>query len=87
MVGWRRGACGRGAGGMEYAPEARRYGHVVLDEAQDLTPMQLRMVSRRIRDRSMTVLVIWPRPPGSGDTKLVVIAAHLGLNPEAEVKN
>ena len=34
----------------------RRYGHVVLDEAQDLTPMQLRMVGRRIRDGSATIL-------------------------------
>jgi DNA helicase IV len=25
----------------------RRYGHVIVDEAQDLTPMQLRMVARR----------------------------------------
>jgi DNA helicase IV len=37
-------------------PTARRYGHVVLDEAQDLTPMQLRMVGRRIRAGSVTVL-------------------------------
>jgi DNA helicase IV len=27
--------------------EPRRYGHVIVDEAQDLTPMQLRMVARR----------------------------------------
>jgi DNA helicase IV len=27
--------------------EAQRYGHVIVDEAQDLTPMQLRMVARR----------------------------------------
>ena len=26
---------------------ARRYGHVIVDEAQDLTPMQLRMIGRR----------------------------------------
>ena len=26
------------------------YGHVIVDEAQDLTPMQLRMVSRRARE-------------------------------------
>jgi DNA helicase IV len=35
----------------------RRYGHVVLDEAQDLSPMALRMVARRSIDgRSLTVL-------------------------------
>jgi DNA helicase IV len=34
----------------------RRYGHVVVDEAQDLSPMQLRMLSRRAIHHSMTVL-------------------------------
>jgi hypothetical protein len=35
----------------------RRYGHVVVDEAQDLSPMALRMVARRSLDgRSLTVL-------------------------------
>jgi DNA helicase IV len=33
-----------------------RYGHVIVDEAQDLTPMQLRMVGRRIRDGAYTLL-------------------------------
>jgi DNA helicase IV len=32
------------------------YGHVIVDEAQDLTPMQLRMVHRRARDGSLTIL-------------------------------
>jgi DNA helicase IV len=35
---------------------ARRYGHVVCDEAQDLTPMQFRMVARRATAGSLTVL-------------------------------
>jgi len=35
----------------------RRYGHIVVDEAQDLSPMALRMVRRRSLDgRSLTVL-------------------------------
>jgi DNA helicase IV len=34
----------------------RRYGHVVLDEAQDLTPMQFRMIARRTPTGSVTVL-------------------------------
>ena len=34
----------------------RRYGHVVVDEAQDLSPMQLRMVARRSLSGSMTVV-------------------------------
>ena len=33
-----------------------RHGHVVVDEAQDLSPMQMRMLSRRALDGSMTIL-------------------------------
>jgi len=36
------------------APKA--YGHVIVDEAQDLTPMQLRMVGRRAAGGSLTAL-------------------------------
>ena len=32
------------------------YGHVIVDEAQDLTPMQLRMIARRARGGSLTIL-------------------------------
>jgi DNA helicase IV len=35
---------------------ARTYGHVVVDEAQDLSAMELRAVARRCPSRSMTVL-------------------------------
>ncbi|MDG4775048.1 ATP-binding domain-containing protein [Solwaraspora sp. WMMD792] len=35
---------------------SRRYGHVVVDEAQDLSPMQLRAVARRSRTGSCTVI-------------------------------
>ena len=34
----------------------RTYGHVVIDEAQDATPMQLRMSARRSRNGSMTLV-------------------------------
>ncbi|HEX6423006.1 MAG TPA: ATP-binding domain-containing protein [Acidimicrobiales bacterium] len=34
----------------------RRYGHIVVDEAQDLSAMGLRALARRSRDASMTVL-------------------------------
>jgi DNA helicase IV len=37
-------------------PDLRTYGHVVVDEAQNLTPMELRMIVRRARGQSMTVL-------------------------------
>ena len=35
---------------------ARTYGHIVVDEAQDLSPMQLRMLGRRCPSGSITVL-------------------------------
>jgi DNA helicase IV len=35
---------------------ARSYGHIVVDEAQDLTPMQLRMIARRGPSGSITML-------------------------------
>jgi DNA helicase IV len=34
----------------------RSYGHIVVDEAQDLTPMQFRMIARRAPTGSVTVL-------------------------------
>ena len=34
----------------------RRFAHIVVDEAQDLSPMQLRMLARRARGHSMTIL-------------------------------
>ncbi|MEN3341803.1 MAG: hypothetical protein V7644_1207 [Actinomycetota bacterium] len=34
----------------------RSYGHVIVDEAQDLTPMQLLAISRRAVDGSLTIL-------------------------------
>ncbi len=35
---------------------SRAYGHIVVDEAQDLTPMQFRMIARRSPSGSITVL-------------------------------
>ena len=35
---------------------SRSYGHVVVDEAQDLTPMQFRMIARRAPSGSVTIL-------------------------------
>jgi DNA helicase IV len=37
-------------------PDLRTYGHVVVDEAQNLTPMELRMATRRARGHAMTIL-------------------------------
>jgi DNA helicase IV len=46
----------RKGGKIDDADEIRTYGHIVVDEVQDLTPMQLRMVTRRSLSGSMTVV-------------------------------
>lgn len=43
-------------GKIDERDETRTYGHIVVDEVQDLTPMQLRMVTRRSLSGSMTVV-------------------------------
>ena len=35
---------------------ARTYDHVIVDEAQDLSPLQLRMIARRSREGALTIL-------------------------------
>jgi DNA helicase IV len=40
----------------ESIPELRTFGHVLVDEAQDLTPMQWRMLARRCPTGSMTIV-------------------------------
>jgi DNA helicase IV len=46
---------GRG-GRIDDAAEIRTYGHIVIDEVQDLTPMQLKMATRRSLNGSLTVV-------------------------------
>jgi DNA helicase IV len=63
----------------------RRFGHVVVDEAQDLSPMQLRMLARRAHRHSMTVLgdlaqATGPASPTSWDATL----EHLGRPDNAQ---
>lgn len=41
---------------VEDAPTLRTYGHVVVDEAQDLSPMQWRVLARRCPTGSMTIV-------------------------------
>lgn len=43
-------------GKSDDADEIRTYGHIVIDEVQDLTPMQLKMATRRSLSGSMTVV-------------------------------
>ena len=52
LLGPRPGKNGR----VDDADEIRTYGHVVIDEVQDLTPMQLRMATRRSLNGSMTIV-------------------------------
>lgn len=47
---------GGGAAAVETPGKVRSYGHIVVDEAQDLTPMELRMVGRRSLSGSMTLV-------------------------------
>ncbi|MGI9621984.1 MAG: HelD family protein [Acidimicrobiales bacterium] len=42
--------------GRKAEDELRTYGHIVVDEAQDLSPMQLRMLKRRSLNGSMTLV-------------------------------
>ena len=59
----------------------RTYGHIVVDEAQDLSPMELRMVGRRSLSGSMTLAgdiaqATGPRAPASWED----VMAHLPVN-------
>ncbi|MFE3740241.1 HelD family protein [Streptomyces sp. NPDC059134] len=60
----------------------RRYGHIVVDEAQDLTPMQARALRRRCAvNSSMTVLgdlaqATGPHTPTSWDRTAVLLSDH-----------
>ena len=65
LLGPRRPGARRGG-------EIRCYGHIVVDEAQDLTPLQLRMLARRSLSGSMTVAgdiaqATGPRAPSRWD--------------------
>ncbi|HXQ90705.1 MAG TPA: hypothetical protein VN768_04035, partial [Acidimicrobiales bacterium] len=54
LLGPRRPRAAGGGGGDHDEP--RTYGHIVVDEAQDLSPMQLRSVSRRSLSGSITMV-------------------------------
>jgi DNA helicase IV len=47
---------GAGGGAADDGGEPRTYGHVLVDEAQDLSPMQWRMLARRCPSGSMTLV-------------------------------
>lgn len=52
----RMGLGSNGSGTGEIDLEPRKYAHVLVDEAQDLTPMQWRMLARRCPSGSFTVV-------------------------------
>jgi DNA helicase IV len=59
--------------------EVRKYGHVVVDEAQDLSAMALRMVARRAYASSLTVLGDLAQATGVGASRSWTDALeHLG---------
>jgi DNA helicase IV len=63
-------------GKTDDADEIRTYGHIVIDEVQDLTPMQLKMATRRSLSGSMTVVgdiaqATGPLAPSSWDDVIV----------------
>ena len=59
--------------------EVRRYGHVVVDEAQDLSAMALRMVARRAVSGSLTILGDLAQATGAGASRSWTDALeHLG---------
>ncbi len=68
-----------GKGGkLDETDELRTFGHIVIDEVQDLTPMQLKMATRRSLNGSMTIVgdiaqATGPLAPDSWDDVL----AHL----------
>ncbi len=63
----------------------RRFGHVVVDEAQDLSPMQLRMLARRAQRHSMTVLGDLAQATGpASPTSWAATLAHLGRPENAQ---
>lgn len=69
------------SGKIDDADEIRTYGHLVIDEVQDLTPMQLRMAGRRSLSGAMTLVgdlaqATGPLAPTSWDDVLSHLPEH-----------
>ncbi len=65
---------------------SQRFGHTIVDEAQDLSAMEFRMVARRTRDLSLTVLgdLAQATTPAS-QTRWEEALEHLGATADAEI--
>jgi DNA helicase IV len=67
--------------------EIRTYGHIVIDEAQDLTPMALRMISRRSLNGSITMVGDLAQATGAiAPSSWDDILAHLPSRKEPRVR-
>jgi DNA helicase IV len=66
---------------------SRTYGHVVVDEAQDLSAMELRALARRCPSRSMTILgdLAQATAPGAQSSWAAAVG-HLGSPPTAAIE-
>lgn len=65
----------------------RTYGHVIVDEAQDLTPLQLRMISRRVREGGLTLLGDVAQATGAvAYQRWDEVLSHLPHGEEAELE-
>jgi DNA helicase IV len=65
--------------------EVRRYGHMVIDEAQDRTPMELRALGRRALRSSITVLGDLAQGTSvAAATRWHDVATHLAAAPTAD---
>lgn len=53
--------------GRKEEDDMRTYGHIVIDEAQDMSPMELHMISRRSLNGSMTIVGDIAQATGSWD--------------------
>lgn len=63
-----------------------RYGHSIVDEAQDLSAMELRMIARRTRSDSMTILGdLAQATTPAGQSSWEEVLGHLGAPRSAEL--
>jgi hypothetical protein len=74
---------GNGASGADESDEPRTFGHVLVDEAQDLSAMQWRLLARRCPSGSMTLVGDFgqasrPGAPPGWDDVLANLPVHAG---------
>src|SRR4029450_9438137 len=81
--GWRAGCCGAGGTSGALAERASQdrtwvFGHVIVDEAQELSPMAWRMLMRRSPTRSRPGAGAMPQPgaPGAPGSWAMALDPH-----------